>query len=79
MSQQSSDTVLNNINLKLIVRSINRKSKFQLIFLPYHSTTRQTINVSTIAIVHYFSLWTSSEASVIDSNYIKMSGRQDFY
>ena len=32
------DVALQNINLKLTVRSINRKSNFQLSFLPHHST-----------------------------------------
>ena len=38
MSQPSLDTALQNINLKLKVRSINRKLNFQLSFLSQHFT-----------------------------------------
>ena len=44
--------------------------------------TRETINVSAIAVFHnlsYFVIGHLSEASVIDSKYIKMAGLQDFY
>ena len=39
---------------------------------------RETINVSTIAVIHYFFNGHLSEASVIDFKYIKMKGMQDF-
>ena len=40
--------------------------------------TRETINVSTKAVIHIFLNGYLSEASVIDSKYIKMKRLQDF-
>ena len=40
--------------------------------------TRETINVSTIALIHHFN-GDLSEASVINAKYIEMTGLQDFY
>ena len=40
---------------------------------------KKTINVSTIAVILIFLDGHLSEASVIDSKYIKMTGLQDFY
>ena len=43
------------------------------------SKTRESINVSTIAIVHSFLNGHLSEAFMIDAKYIKMTGLQDLY
>ena len=45
------------------------------------SHTRETINVSTIAVIHYFLNVNGhlSGASVNDSKYVKMIRLQDFY
>ena len=40
--------------------------------------TRETINGSTIAVIHIFLNGHLSEASVINSKYIKMTGLQNF-
>ena len=40
-------------------------------FILKTNLTRETINVLTIAVIHYFSWWSSSEAFLIDSKYIK--------
>ena len=41
--------------------------------------TREMIDVSTIAVIHYFLNEHLFEGSVIESKYIKMTGLQDFY
>ena len=49
------------------------------LLLYFLKVTRETINVSAIAVIDYFLTGYLSEASVIDSKYIKMTGLQDFY
>ena len=54
--------------------------KIEISYLEIKIQTRETINVSTTAVVLYFYLMDIFlKHLVIDSKYIKMTGMQDFY
>ena len=48
---------------------LSGKSDYKCIKVKNKKITRETINVSTIALIHYFFLGHLSEASVIDFKY----------
>ena len=71
-NDQSTKQVSSLMKKNKLFKRENKRSTNQI-------STTETINVSIIAVIHFFSNGHLSEVSVIDSKYIKMTGLQDFY